>query len=106
MIPLIPRKHRMERYNTLPFAEKKSTMDVTATESAKALLQRLAGESEVSAVQWRRYGKERRRQLLQEDEVGGGNNFDLNYGCRIQGYFGLSEKVRHSQLKKVICQLI
>jgi hypothetical protein len=48
----------------------------------------------VSNMQWRRYGIERRKQLLEEDESAGGHQFDLNYECRVQGYFALSEKVR------------
>lgn len=50
-------------------------------------------DSSVSNHQWRRYGKERRRLLLEEDKAAGGHQFDLNYECRIQGYFALSEKV-------------
>ena len=42
---------------------------------------------------WRRYGMERRKQLIDQDIREGGNSFDLNYQCRIQGYFSLSEKV-------------
>ena len=42
---------------------------------------------------WRSYGIERRKQLLLQDEEEGGNRFVLNYKCRIQGYFALSEKV-------------
>lgn len=49
--------------------------------------------SAMSSAGWRRYGIERRRLLIDQDIREGGNNFDLNYQCRIQGYFALSEKV-------------
>lgn len=42
---------------------------------------------------WRRYGIERRRELIEQDTAEGGNRFDLNFECRIQGYFALSEKI-------------
>ena len=42
---------------------------------------------------WRRYGLERRKQLIEQDKAEGGNSFNLNFQCRIHGYFALAEKV-------------
>ena len=52
-----------------------------------------AGNPDALNSDWRRYGISRRRQLLEQDEADGGNVFELNYQCRIQGYFALAEKV-------------
>jgi hypothetical protein len=50
---------------------------------------------------WRRYGIERRKQLIEQDIAEGGNRFVLNFQCRIQGYFALSEKVSYYYHLKV-----
>ena len=124
MVPLAPRKqvlsmrrHRSNQPNNTPpqpqprMNHASSSRSVTAGKAVHVPIQPLTrkhqnknkskntaakdnNNSVMSSAGWRRYGIERRRQLIDQDIREGGNMFDLNYQCRIQGYFALSEKVR------------
>ena len=48
---------------------------------------------EPSNDQWRRYGEQRRRQLIEKDEKAGGMKFHINPECTLQRYLDLSERV-------------
>jgi hypothetical protein len=43
--------------------------------------------------EWRRYGKARRKEIVEKDKLDGGNKFELNHKCRVQRYFKLAERV-------------
>ena len=85
----------MERHqNILP--SDKMTKDKLVSSNSSTTVSLLLGrisENNVSNNEWRRYGIERRRQLLEEDKASGGTDIELNNDCKIQGYFGLAEKV-------------
>jgi hypothetical protein len=87
MIPLVPRKplagRQKNKSGVLPSSTSHRSSD--------------CGKPEGSNTEWRSYGITRRRQLLEQDAADGGNRFDLNYQCRIQGYFALAEKVKPMQ---------
>jgi hypothetical protein len=94
MIPLVPRKplagRPKNRSTVLP-----SPASHRPSDDAKP---------EASNSEWRSYGIARRRLLLEQDAADGGNRFDLNFHCRIQGYFALAEKV--NSLKSFGCPLM
>lgn len=112
MIPLAPRSKQMMGSNTnnnslLPSPKQhkqqaQSSASARILKIAKAKAHNSVNNNKhnminsnkgMSTVGWRRYGIDRRRQLLEQDELEGGNKFHLNYQCRIQGYFALSEKI-------------
>lgn len=51
-------------------------------------------EYENSNEVWRRYGEDRRRELVETDEMEGRMTFHLNRKCPINKYFHLAERVR------------
>lgn len=54
----------------------------------------LTMEYENSNEVWRRYGEDRRRELVETDEMEGRMTFHLNRKCPINKYFHLAERVR------------
>ena len=101
MVPLAPRKKMMGRYQNskrlLPLTPQEQQSSSRIGKPVQELTRSSSNNNNNSGMPntgWRRYGIERRRQLLEQDELQGGNIFHLNYQCRIQGYFALSEKVR------------
>ena len=56
-------------------------------------------EDRIPSTQWRRYGIERRKELVYKDEQKGGTSFVVNPECPIQRYFSLSQRVSDSDLK-------
>jgi len=107
---LVTRKHLVGRLRKAPNAKaqqhlKNSTSSSSSQSGGKSnsnsfssnnnnnVNKKSISKQGMSSADWRRYGIEYRRQLLEQDEQEGGSKFDLNYQCRIQGYFALSEKV-------------
>lgn len=86
MIPLAPRKDMKSRYHHSKFLSPSSPAVIDPVNVVKK-------DETVSNNGWRRYGIARRKHLIAHDTAEGGNHFDLNFQCRIQGYFALSEKV-------------
>jgi hypothetical protein len=54
-------------------------------------------ESTLTSDEWRRYGKARRKQLVEMDELEGGVSFHINKKVRIHRYFRLAERVSCTQ---------
>jgi hypothetical protein len=46
-----------------------------------------------SSEQWRRYGEARREELVKQDELCGGTEFQISGKHRIQKYFDVIDKV-------------
>ncbi|CAB9517055.1 expressed unknown protein [Seminavis robusta] len=89
MIPLVPRKPvgRRNSKGVLPTSTAQPSAEVVSRRRGKGKGRKADKET------WRRYGINRRRQLLEQDAADGGNCFELNYNCRVQGYFALAEKI-------------
>lgn len=49
---------------------------------------------------WRKDGRERRRILLEEDELTGGSDFHINHECPLRNYCAIADRV--SQIKSVM----
>lgn len=43
---------------------------------------------------WRKDGRERRRILLEEDELTGGSDFHINHECPLRNYCAIADRVR------------
>jgi hypothetical protein len=53
----------------------------------------MGGSGSFVNEEWRRYGQARRKELVEQDEMEGGQSFDLNNQCPVERYFRLAEKV-------------
>ena len=42
---------------------------------------------------WRKDGRERRRMLLEEDEMNGGSDFHINHDCSLRNYGAIADRV-------------
>ena len=42
---------------------------------------------------WRKYGAQRRKELVAKDETQGGTRFEMSKKCQIELYFRVAEKV-------------
>ena len=48
---------------------------------------------------WRKYGAQRRKELVAKDETQGGTRFEMSKKCQIELYFRVAEKVGNKQTK-------
>lgn len=49
-------------------------------------------------AQWRRYGRARRKELLEIDETRGGTQFKMNVSCSVHRYFQVANRVSFLQV--------
>ena len=50
---------------------------------------------------WRKYGAQRRKELVAKDETQGGTRFEMSKKCQIELYFRVAEKVGKKMIHTV-----